>query len=83
MDNVKLLRASNHNNHNNKQQQSQYAHPIDKHWFMLVRRVYLTYNAILASLLVTLQGISFGIQLFYMFRLVEQQEKKHYFLCQL
>jgi hypothetical protein len=50
---------------------------IHNHWFMLIRRIYLTYNVILASLLVLLLGISFGIQLFYMFRVVELQERRN------
>ncbi len=41
-------------------------------WFMLVRRLYLTYNVCVATLLVLMQGFSFGIQLFYKFRMVER-----------
>lgn len=48
---------------------------VHKSWFMFFRRLYLSYNVALAALLIAMQGLSFGIQLFYKFRLVELDDQ--------
>nr|CAG4710136.1 unnamed protein product [Naegleria fowleri] len=51
---------------------------LGRSWFMLLRRLYLTYNVGLTAFLVLLEGISFGLQLFYVFHYVDTREVYSY-----
>ena len=48
---------------------------VNNSWFMILRKVYLTYTVCLAGLLILLISFSFGMQIFYNFRTAEINEE--------